>query len=204
MTESVVSIGSFLALVPRIVVSSGLIEIAIDDSPPTGAVLVLDDEVELSGIKVTDASGSYDATTDSNYQAQTVLATCLPGHSATILHQDTGETAAHRVRVAGSAADLIVTSDKLVRLLYSPSEQRWVAYDMRGEQGLQGETGATGATGATGVTGPQGPAGPDTFSPATSSHWAGTPPSTMTDAIDRLAAYANQGSLLALLGVSKP
>lgn len=44
----------------------------------------------------------------------------------------------------------------------------------------------------------------DAYSPATPSHWAGTPPTTMGEALDRLAAYANQPSLLALIGVGKP
>jgi hypothetical protein len=76
-----------------------------------------------------------------------------------------------------------------------------------GETGAAGDIGATGATGpagpagadstvpgatgpegATGATGPQGATGPDSYVPSTPADWNGTPPTTMTEAIDRLAA----------------
>lgn len=69
-----------------------------------------------------------------------------------------------------------------------------------GPQGLTGDVGATGADGATGpagidgATGPQGdigatgPVGPDSYTPATSSDWNTPVPSTISAALDQLAA----------------
>lgn len=53
-----------------------------------------------------------------------------------------------------------------------------------GEQGIQGEQGNQGVQGEPGGTGP---AGPDSYTPANAGHWDTTPPSTFTQAVDRLA-----------------
>lgn len=55
-----------------------------------------------------------------------------------------------------------------------------------------------------GPQGEQGPPGPDSYTGGNASHWQDPPPVTMTEAVDRLAAYANQAGLLGLLGVDKP
>lgn len=186
------------ALAPKLVTASGLTTLAYDAASPSGALLELDDAVSLGGIRVTDSGGTYDATGDPTYQAQAVFVRCRVGTAALIAHEDEGVTAAYRIRVAGLGMDLDVDAEMLVMLVYAPTESRWVAYDTRGL------TGSTGATGATGPAGPQGDPGPDSYTPGTASHWAGTPPTTFTEAMDRMAAYANQASLLALLGVNKP
>ena len=57
-----------------------------------------------------------------------------------------------------------------------------------GATGPTGRTGATGSTGSTGSTGPTGPTGPTTYTPAVSGNWTGTAPTTISSALDRLAA----------------
>jgi hypothetical protein len=52
-----------------------------------------------------------------------------------------------------------------------------------------GKIGATGPAGPTGDIGPVGPAGPDSYTPADAGWWDTSSPTSMTNAIDRLAYY---------------
>ena len=78
---------------------------------------------------------------------------------------------------------------------------------VQGIQGIQGEIGATGQTGigqmgntgsqgntgATGETGMTGPTGPDAYTPGDGTDWLSTDPTTITQALDRLAAAVRGG-----------
>lgn len=220
-----------LAFAERSITTSGLVELLIDQES-SGALLLLADSVELKGIKALEF-GTNDVTDSASYSSLAVLVRAADGESAVIKHENGDVDAKHRIKIFG-ASDLTVGDDRLVMLVYSRVASRWIAFDLKGEpgeagatgpqgatgsqgpqgapgeagaQGPQGDPGPTGATGSQGPQGPQGPQGdpgPDSFTPASASHWSGTPPSTFTDAVNRLAAYANQGGLLGVLGLTKP
>lgn len=57
-----------------------------------------------------------------------------------------------------------------------------------GATGAKGDTGTAGAAGATGAAGSTGPTGPDAYTPGVTTNWNATGPSTMSAALDRLAA----------------
>lgn len=187
-----------LAFAERLIETDDLVELHIDGSTD-GALLLLADGVTLKGLAAFQF-GDQDVTDSATYASLAVLVRVADGMTATIAHESGAMDAAHRIHAIGGLS-LEITSDDLVVLIYSREVSRWIAVSMRGQQGPEGDQGPQGIQG---IQGTQGPAGPDSYSPANSSHWSGTPPSTMTAAINRLAAYANQGSLLALLGVSKP
>lgn len=184
-----------LAFAERLIESDDLVELHVDGSTD-GALLLLADAVTLKGVAAFQF-GDQDITSSATYASLAVLVRVKDGMSATVSHESVAVDAAHRIYVIGGESREI-TSDDLMVLIYSREISRWIAVSLRGEQGPQGIQGVQGTQGI------QGPAGPDSYTPANGSHWAGTAPTTITAAIDRLAAYANQGSLLALLGVSKP
>ena len=69
-----------------------------------------------------------------------------------------------------------------------------------GPQGVTGETGVTGPvgpagapTGETGATGETGPTGPDAYTPGDALDWQDPDPTTITEALDRLAAAVRGG-----------
>ena len=59
--------------------------------------------------------------------------------------------------------------------------------------GPTGPRGATGPTGNDGAAGATGPTGPDAYSPGATGSWGGTAPSTISDALDRIAAAVVAG-----------
>jgi len=62
-----------------------------------------------------------------------------------------------------------------------------------GDTGITGATGSTGATGPTGQTGSTGATGPDSYTPTNGADWTNPDPTTLSGAIDRLAAAVVAG-----------
>lgn len=118
-----------MAFSPRAVASSGLVTIAVDTATD-GALLELGNGVTLQGLKITDDVGA-EKNGVATHAELAVFVRCRNGNAGTIAHQHSSMSAAHRIRVVGTAADLAVSADSLVLLLYATTESRWLAYDLQ-------------------------------------------------------------------------
>lgn len=93
-----------------------------------------------------------------------------------------------RVDVRARRADEGAGSISYVVINGNLSISRAAGAGVTGGTGATGLTGADGLTGETGMTGPEGPEGPDAYTPGQPLDWQDPDPTTITEALDRLAA----------------
>lgn len=164
---AITNVESALVLRPVLIVSGdldaeGVYTVVTDSQTPSDALFVLDDGLELSGLRLTE--NGDDLADDQYFRCGMFPVRVRVGDMATLVHEDTGVSDATRRLTAKSGASISLDDTRMLWIVRDHHAQRWAVYESQGPQGPQGpagDTGATGPAGAQGSQGPQGEAGPE-------------------------------------------